>query len=130
MTRTNHVPFSLADLPIDAKSAIRVIAGAFLLPHTFAKLTNIGRAAVLFEKVGFRPPRVFVVLTALMELVAAISLIFGIYPKIGALIAAIILVGAAYAISQVHGLTWRWQHPGIEYMLFWAIVCLCVGFLP
>jgi hypothetical protein len=25
---------------------------------------------------------------------------------------------------------WRWQHPGIEYMLFWAIICLCVGFLP
>ena len=27
-------------------------------------------------------------------------------------------------------LMWRWQHPGIEYMLFWAIICLCVGFLP
>jgi hypothetical protein len=29
-----------------------------------------------------------------------------------------------------HDLKWRWQHPGIEYMLFWAIICLCAGFLP
>jgi hypothetical protein len=46
------------------------------------------------------------------------------------LIAAAILVVAGYAISQVHGLKWRWQHPGIEYMLFWAIVCLCATVLP
>ena len=79
---------------------------------------------------AFVPRRFFVVFTSLMELVAAFGLISGLYPRIGALIAATILVVAAWAIAQMHGLKWRWQHPGIEYMLFWAAVCLCVGFLP
>jgi hypothetical protein len=52
------------------------------------------------------------------------------YPRLGALIAATILVVAAWAIAKLHGPNWRWQHPGVEYMLFWAAVCLCVGFLP
>jgi putative oxidoreductase len=124
------VPFSLADLPLDARTAVRIVAGAFLLPHTIAKLGNIDRASQLFDKIGFRPPRFFVVLTSLMELVAAVGLITGLYPRIGALIAATILVVAAWAIARIHGPKWRWQHPGVEYMLFWAIVCLCVAFLP
>jgi putative oxidoreductase len=124
------VPFSIAGIPVDAKTAISVICGAFLLPHTIAKLANIERASQLFDKVGFRPAGFFVVLTALLELTAGFGLISGFYPKIGALMAATILIVAAYAIARVHGPKWRWQHPGIEYMLFWAAVCLCAAFLP
>ena len=69
-------------------------------------------------------------LTALLEVIAAFGLISGLYPRIGATIAAGILITAAYAIARVHELKWRWQYPGIEYMLFWAIICLCAGFLP
>jgi len=64
-----------------------------------------------------------------MEAVAAFGLISGLYPRVGALMAATILVVAAYAISRIHRMMWRWQHPGIEYMLFWASVCLCAAFL-
>jgi putative oxidoreductase len=120
----------LFELPFDARTAVRIICGAFFLPHTIAKLRNIDRASILFDKVGFRPARPFVLLTTSMELVAAFGLISGLYPRTGAVIAAIVLVGAAYAIGRNHGVMWRWQHPGVEYMLFWAIVCLCVGFLP
>jgi putative oxidoreductase len=118
------------DLTLDARTAVRVICGAFFLPHTIAKLRNIDRASILFDKVGFRPARPFVVLTTLMELVAAFGLISGLYPRVASVVAAIVLLGAAYAIGRNHGLMWRWQHPGVEYMLFWAIVCLLVGFLP
>jgi len=117
------------DLALDARTAVRIVCGAFFLPHTIAKLRNIGRASVLFDKVGFRPARPFVLLTTGMELVAAFGLISGLYPRVGAVVAAIVLLGAAYAIARAHALMWRWQHPGIEYMLFWAIICLCVGFL-
>ena len=109
---------------------MRIVCGVFFLPHTIAKLRNIDRASVLFDKVGFRPARPFVLLTTGMELVAAFGLISGLYPRTGAIVAAIVLIGAAYAIGRDHALMWRWQHPGIEYMLFWAIICLCVGFLP
>lgn len=118
------------DVSIDAQTAVRILCGAFLLPHTVAKLSNIERASQFFDKLGFRPPSFFVVLTAVMELVAAFGLISGLYPRLGALIAAAVLIVAAYAIATLHGLKWRWQHPGIEYMLFWAAVCLCVGLLP
>ena len=122
--------FLLAGFPLDARSAISIVCGAFLLPHTIAKLSNIERASQFFDKVGLRPARSFVVLTAVLELIAALSLITGLYRWLGALIAAGILLVAAYAIAQVHGPKWRWQHPGIEYMLFWSITCLCVTFLP
>jgi putative oxidoreductase len=118
------------DLMVDARTAVRVVCGRFFLPHTIAKLRNIERASGLFDKVGFRPARFFVVLTALLEVIAAFGLISGLYPRIGATIAAGILIAAAYAIARVHDLKWRWQHPGIEHMLFWAIICLCAGFLP
>jgi putative oxidoreductase len=118
------------DFVLDARSAVRIVCGAFFLPHTIAKLRNIDRAAVLFDKVGFRPPRPFVVLTTVMELIAAFGLISGLYPRLAAVVAATVLFGAAYAIARNHALMWRWQHPGIEYMVFWAVVCLLVGFLP
>jgi putative oxidoreductase len=118
------------DLAVDARTTVRVVCGLFFLPHTIAKLRNIDRASVLFDKVGLRPPRFFVVLAAVMEVVAAFGLVTGAYPRLAALIAATVLVIACYAIARNHGLMWRWQHPGIEYMLFWAIICLCVGFLP
>ncbi len=118
------------DFTLDARTAVRIVCGAFSLPHTIAKLRNIDRASILFDKVGFRPPRPFVLLTTAMELIAAFGLISGLYPRVAAVVGAIVLLGAAYAIARNHTLMWRWQHPGIEYMLFWAIVCLLVGFLP
>jgi putative oxidoreductase len=118
------------DLAVDARTAVRVACGLFFLPHTIAKLRNVDRASILFDKVGLRPPRFFVIFTAVMEVVAAFGLVTGLYPRVAALIAATVLVVAAYAIARNHGLMWRWQHPGIEYMLFWALICLCAGFLP
>jgi putative oxidoreductase len=115
---------------IDARTAVRIVCGLFFLPHTIAKLRDIERAAGFFNNAGLRPPRFFVVLTAILEVTAAFGLISGLYPRIGATIAAGILLVAAGAIGRVHALRWRWQHPGIEYMLFWAIICLCAGFLP
>ncbi len=113
----------------DAVTVLRILCGAFLLPHTVAKLSNIEKASGFFEKVGLRPGKAFVVFTAVMEFFAAVGLITGLYVQVGALIAAAILVVATYAMAKVHGLNWRWQHPGIEYMLFWAATCLAVGFL-
>jgi putative oxidoreductase len=118
------------DLSVDARTAVRIVCGLFFLPHTIAKLRNIERASQFFDKAGLVPPRLFVVLTTILEVVAACGLISGLYPRLGATIAAGILLVAAGAIARVHALKWRWQHPGVEYMLFWAIICLCAGFLP
>ena len=115
---------------LDAQTLLRMLCGAWLPPHTVAKLRHIDKAAEFFDKIGFRPPRFFVVLTATMEAIAATSLILDFYPQLGALIAATILLVAAWAQAKVNTLSWRWQFKGVEYMLFWAFVCLAVVFLP
>ena len=122
-----ETPEILASL--DAVTVLRVLCGAFLLPHTFLKLRHMDKAVEFFDKIRFRPPRFFVCLTATMEAIAAVSLIFNLYPAFGALIAATILSVAAWAQAKVNGLSWRWQFKGVEYMLFWAFVSLAVGFL-
>ena len=114
---------------LDAATVVRVMCGAFLLPHTFLKLWHMDKAIEFFDKIRFRPPRFFVLLTAAMEAVAAVSLIFDLYPELGASIAATILFVAAWAQAKVNGLSWRWQFKGVEYMLFWAFACLAAGFL-
>jgi putative oxidoreductase len=114
----------------DSGAVLRVLAGAWFLPHTVAKLSHIDKASEFFDKVGLRPARFFVVLTATMEAIAATGMIFNLYPRLGALIAATILVVAAWAQAKVNGLSWRWQFKGLEYMLFWAFVCLATAFLP
>jgi putative oxidoreductase len=113
----------------DALYVVQALCGAWLLPHTVAKLSHIDKASEFFDKIRFRPARVFVVLTAVMEAIAAASLILDIYPELGALIAATILVVAAWAQAKVNGVSWRWQFKGAVYMLVWAAVTLLVVFL-
>ena len=115
---------------LTASSTLAILCGLFFLPPTIAKLRNIDKASALFDKIGLRPPKFFVVFTSTMEAIAAFGMISGMYPRLGALIAATILVVAAYAIAKINGLKWRWQHPGVEYMLFWALAGLIAGFLP
>ena len=117
----------MPDLP-EPIDFLRILAGAWLLPHTFAKLRHLDGAAEFFHRVGFRPARFFVIVTAALEAVAALSLILDVYPAIGATVAATILIVAAWAQARVNGLSWRWQFKGSEYMIFWAVVCLVAGF--
>ena len=114
---------------IDAALLLQILCGAWFLPHTYAKLRHIDKAAEFFDKIHFRPPRFFVALTAALEAFAAIGLIFDVYPRLGALVAAGILIVAAWAQAKVNGLSWRWQFKGVEYMLFWAVATLVVAFV-
>jgi putative oxidoreductase len=119
----------LSDPEVDARTAVLVLCGAFFLPHTIAKLRRIDRASVFFEKAGFRPAPAFVVLAAAMELIAAFGLISGLYPRTAAIAGTIVLAGAAFGVGRVHKPMWRWQHPGVEYMIFWSAIMLTAAFL-
>jgi putative oxidoreductase len=102
------------DLIVDARTAVRIVCGLFFLPHTIAKLRNIERASLFFDKAGLRPSRFLVVLTTVLEVVAAFGLISGLYPRLGATIAAGILLVAAIAIARVHALNWRCSIPALN----------------
>jgi putative oxidoreductase len=107
----------------DPEVILRIASGAWFIPHAVGKALHIERASQTFDKAGFRPPRLFVILTLALELLAAFGLIFDIHARLAAGLAVIVLLGAAYAVLRINGLNWRWQRQGPEYMLFWALAC-------
>jgi putative oxidoreductase len=110
-------------LSADPETLLRITSGAWFIPHALGKALHVERAAQTFEKAGFRPPRLFVILTLSLELLAAFGLIFDVHARVAAALAVIVLLGAAYAVLRINGLNWRWQRQGPEYMLFWALAC-------
>jgi putative oxidoreductase len=103
---------------------LRILCGLWFVPHAFGKARNIERASLTFDKAGLRPPRLFVLLTLSMEVVAATGLLLGFHPRVAAALAVAVLLGATYATLKINGWNWRWQKQGPEYMLFWAAVCI------
>jgi putative oxidoreductase len=108
----------------DPLTVLRVLCGLWFVPHALGKARNVARACQTFEKAGLRPPRFFVLLTVGLEVFAGAGLVFGIWPRIAAALAVVVLLGAAYAVLKINGWNWRWQKQGPEYMLFWAAACV------
>jgi putative oxidoreductase len=108
----------------DPFMVLRIFCGIWFVPHALGKIRNVDRACQTFDKAGFRPPRLFVLATIGLETLAAAGLVFGIYPRVAAALAVVVLLGAAYAVLAINGWNWRWQKQGPEYMLFWAAVCV------
>jgi putative oxidoreductase len=111
-------------LGVDPQTVLRIVCGAWFIPHAVGKALHIERASQTFAKAGFRPARLFVGLTLVLELTAALGLILGIYAPVAAALAVLVLTGAAYAVLRINGWNWRWQRQGPEYMLFWALACV------
>ncbi len=103
---------------------LRIICGVWFAPHCIGKLRNMAPASQTFEKAGFRPGRVFLILTVILEFLAGIGLVFNVYRQAAAALAVIVLAGASYAVVKINGFNWRWQKQGPEYMAFWAIACI------
>lgn len=114
----------MMELPWPALDILRVLCGLWFIPHLVGKCMNYVKAGGTFEAAGLKPGRVFVGITIALELIAAIGLAFNIYPRSAALVAAMVLLGAAYAVVRINGWNWRWQKQGPEYMLFWAFACV------
>lgn len=105
-------------------TVLRVLCGLWFLPHCIGKLRNIGPASQTFAKAGLKPPRMFVILTIALELLAGAGLVLGVYPQAAAALAVIVLLGASYAVLKINGFHWRWQKQGPEFMVFWSIACV------
>jgi putative oxidoreductase len=104
---------------------LRVLCGAWFLPHVIGKIRNFDAAASnSFAKAGMRPPKLFTSATIALEIVATVGLVFHIYPMVAAGCAVIVLLGASYAVVRINGFNWRWQRQGPEYMIFWAMACV------
>jgi len=107
-----------------SQDILRMLCGIWFLPHMIGKLRHVDLAYLTFEKAGFKPGRPFVYLTAAMEGLAMIGLVFNLYPLIAAGFAIMVLAGAGYAVLKINGWNWRWQKMGPEYIVFWAAACV------
>jgi len=109
----------------DPLTTLRVICGVWFLPHCVGKMRNIDAAAMnTFRKAGLPQPRLAVYLTIVLELLAACGLILGIYARVAATLAVVVLMGASIAVVKINGCNWRWQKQGPEYMIFWSLACI------
>ncbi|MCF6098613.1 DoxX family protein [Mesorhizobium muleiense] len=111
--------------PIDL---LRILCGIWFIPHFIGKLRNFEKATKTFEAAGLKPGKPFIVLTVALEFVAAVGMVFGIYPRWAAACGVAVLLGAAYAVVRINGPRWRWQLMGPEYPIFWALACIVSAF--
>ncbi|MEN7538256.1 MULTISPECIES: DoxX family protein [Aurantiacibacter] len=106
---------------LDWQDLLRIMCGAWLLPHAILKIKNASLAQQTFAGIGLKPGPVFLWLTIALEFLAAAGLIFDIFPRIAAGLAVFVLAGASYAVLKMHGFAWRWNKSGPEYMVFWSL---------
>ena len=105
---------------------LRIICGAFFIPHIYAKFF-VPEALGFFVAAGFKPPKAWMYVACVREVVLTIGLIFGVFTVYVAAVAAIHLLVAAIGVWKVTGGKWLWNIGGCEYCLFWAICCAVVA---
>ena len=110
---------------LDAFNILRLMTGLFFIPHIIGKFTE-PKALELFDSFGFKPPRFWLYLACAIEIVLTVGLVFGIYTRFVAAIAAIHLLVAAGATYRFNG-KWLWHIGGVEYCVFWALACVVVA---
>ena len=112
---------------------VRLLLGAILLAHSTQKTMGwlqgpgLTASAGIFEGLGHRPGRVMVIVAASLELVAAISLLLGLFTPLGAAAAAGTLLVAGVSQTIKAGKLWTALGGG-EYPLVLAVVALSLGF--
>ena len=85
---------------------LRIICGAFFIPHSVGKITEWKFSVGFFAKAGFPGPEWWTRAALLFEAVVASCLILGIYTRHAAILGAICLAVAAMACYRVAGRRW------------------------
>lgn len=105
---------------------LRVMCGAFLLPHAWGKVTSPGPLK-FFTAAGFPQPAAFMYLSLVFEVIASVGLILGIWTQVFAWTTALFLLVATAASFKVSKGNWIWLGGGCEYPFFWALCCIIVA---
>ncbi|MGE0061010.1 MAG: DoxX family protein [Xanthobacteraceae bacterium] len=106
-------------------NVLRIVCALFFIPHIVAKFT-VPATLKFFVDVGFKPPAFWMYLAGVIETLLTICLLFGLYTRYAGFIGFIHLLvaaGATYKLSR----SWIWVIGGIEYCVFWALMCLVIA---
>ena len=113
--------------PSDPFNMLRVICGAFFIPHSVGKISEWDFAVGFFTKAGFPKPRWWTVTALIFEAIVATCLVLGWFTRPAALLGAAFLAVAAMACYRVSGQRWYWNFGGAEFCTFWALCCVIVA---
>jgi len=115
----------------NAAVVLRLICSLFFFPHIYFKIFGDPPPALgFFVQAGFKPPAFYMRVALVVESVAALGLLFGIYTQWAALLGAASLAVAAVAVCVLNrSLKWLWNLGGMEFPVFWAIACIVVAML-
>jgi len=111
----------------DGANVLRILCGLFLIPHLFVKFRNQDFVKGFMAKAGLNPPVAWLYGAFAIEIVTSIGLVFGLYTRYVALLAAGFLLVASWASWKTSEGKWMWNFGGAEYPLFWAVCCLVVA---
>ncbi|MGE0114446.1 MAG: DoxX family protein [Steroidobacteraceae bacterium] len=112
----------------DPLALLRVACGLFFIPHILGKVLPPHPALGFFKAAKFPQPAVVMYSAAVVETLVCIGLVFGIQTQRTALLGAAVLIVAAGAVLKVGGQSkWLWNFNGIEYPVFWALLCLYIA---
>jgi putative oxidoreductase len=106
---------------------LRVLCGAFLIPHLIVKFQSQEFVKGYMAEAGLKPPIVWLYGAFAIEIVTSIGLVFDIYARYAAVLAGTFLLVASFASWRVSKGKWMWNFGGAEYPLFWAICCFVVA---
>ena len=110
-----------------AYTAIRVVIGANLLMHGWAKIATYGMAGVsgMMAKQGLEPATGFAVAAMFLETVGAICIIIGLFTRFFAAALAIEMLIALLAVHLKNGFSV--SAGGFEYVLLLGIVLFAIA---
>jgi len=118
---------------MDGRILVRLICGLFLFPHFYHKLTHFNDEALRsdYEKSGWKPPAFFMGVNMAIESICGILLIIGFQVKWAALVVAALMFAAAGSVPRYNpkGFAWVWAAGGIEYCVFWGLICIALAWL-
>src|SRR5262245_59265471 len=87
---------------LNEMNILRIICGAFFIPHIYAKFM-VPEALGFFVAAKFNPPKTWMYLACVIEIVLALALIFGVWTFWAAAATAIYMVIICAAIYKVTG---------------------------
>jgi putative oxidoreductase len=111
----------------DGYVALRILVGLFLLPHAWGKVATPQGPLGFFTACELPRPALFMRVAFVVEVIAGIALVLGIWTQLAACVAAAFLLGATLATLKVSKRSWFWMAGGCEYPLFWGLCCVIVA---
>ena len=72
-------------------------------------------------------PALFMYVAFVVEVIAGVALVLGMWTQVAAWVAAAFLFAATLATLKVSKGNWFWMVGGCEYPLFWALCCVIVA---